>query len=1025
MDTEKLIVTSTRHLLPFANLSSDDFERLCYWVVEESDKFDSVEHFGMTGDKKRDVIGYKHVSSGKREQWYFQCKRYKKITYCNFKEELEGIEKHSKENYNFKPDTIVFVIACPVSPSCKDKIKKYAKLHVMCDVYFWTDVELDKKAKDTKGVVEEFFQGGLDIKDLAVTVTDSVKETISREWKKIIPMMRQTQGELSESDVDKTDAINKEIDETVPLINNGEFEEAKELLFCILGEIKDESESRKKELARIYNNLGVCFNIPESMGCNFVKAIEYFELAFEANPELLKAKVNLATAYLNKSGTENYKKAYDIAVPLWEKSDKENLSFFSTAISAIYYYKSSEDAIKYYKQFDKCSAVTNGKEALLHLMGNLYFDTVDFDSAEVFVNKALDLSPDSLQNLYLKARIFMARAQKEAIMPSDFEVVPKFSEYEGIEKGLSLLEEALGAVENENNPSLEIRIKADMLVCSLWLRRANEAKYRKIRSTIDSSKLSAKQKQRLKIQDFAVELQSRNFETAHHILLNSPDWITVSYEEKKRISYIFFLHGGIQQSNEILEEIEAEAKNRKDTKLFMGMSLNKVLLDNKHLAIKAAKKAVEFSVGTDLEKEVRSHCNALMLRYAPSGEVDRLVDGLFDYNKKFPGDGIIKQVRAIDDEGQPTEEIRTFFQNQHEQYENVKQGFKSHFLPSYYLEKLFNRPYADILSSQQDPDFTINLTIPGEEFTKELSSNLATATHLVMDYAVLLNLSKMNLLGHLSKLDKEIYIAEELFVKIQKELCAFEQVDLRRLWDFLRQSKVVYIIEESKTKFKSGNILELLGQWAVDSIALSKDFKATFVTDDFSLLMLLDIEKIKACNCITLLGYMLDREWIDEKIYSTSLGDLAERFYTFLSFTGDDLFQIVMEDSSKITLRSYHLVNQLFLPGSIATSFTGVFVKFIDLLWKTGSLPEDKINWLEFLTKRVIEFLDNQGGVDNEEELRNVGPDFVKMWVIAVSKSNKDEKLLLKKKVREVMDKPFLHIFRDNIIQIIEASEVG
>ena len=88
-------------------------------------------------------------------------------------------------------------------------------------------------------------------------------------------------------------------------------------------------------------------------------------------------------------------------------------------------------------------------------------------------------------------------------------------------------------------------------------------------------------------------------------------------------------------------------------------------------------------------------------------------------------------------------------------------------------------------------------------------------------------------------------------------------------------------------------------------------------------------------------------------MYSLGLGDLAERSYIFISFNGDNLFDIVMKDKSKITYRTYHLVNQAFLPYSEIKTFTLVFVRFIYLLWKTGSLPEDKVNWLKFLSNTL------------------------------------------------------------------------
>lgn len=1011
---KKTDVTSTRHILPFGNLSDDDFERLCYWVVEKSSEFDSVEHYGMTGDKRRDVIGYKHSTAGKREQWYFQCKRYKKIFFASFRDELDAIKKHSDDTEDFKPDMVVFVTACGVSPSCKDSVKGYAKTLSLGFVCFWTDVELDEKTKAT-GTDEEFFKGGINTEALADKFAESVDMRMA--------MRIQQLSQFAEADSIKTDEVNKEIDEAVKFIHTNNIEEAKSRLFVVLGKVKDKQGKCANELARIYNNLGVCFNRFGWEGGDFDKAEEYFGLALKAKPDFNKSKANLASVFLNRGGKDNFKKAYDIAIPLWEDSDKKESLFFQILIWSIFYYQSSKEAISYYEGSEEAKLLVGHNEQLLNLMGMVYFEVQDFTKAKELVESALELSPNSPQNLSLKARILMGRSQKENVIPSVFEVVPKFRDYQDIKIAMELLDQALEAIKSENNPFFEERIKTDILLCSLWLRRANEAKYRDIRASIDLERLEPQQKLQLKIQDFAVELQARNFETAYNVLVQASEWSKAGYREKFRVAHIFFLRGAPQQSKDILKQLEMEAEQKKEVQFWLDMSLIETLLDNKNLAIKAAERAKDISAGTKMEKSALSHFNALMLRYARSGEVDRLMAGVFDYDKKYPDDKLVKPIKAINDEGKPTEEIKSILLKQKEWYEGIRQKFRSQPAPSYYLEEIFKRPYADILSLQNDPEFIIELTIPNEQFEKELLDNLEEAEQLVFDYASLLNLSKMNLLGHLGKFSKQLYVTEELFNKVQYELLSFEHEDLRRLWNFLRSSKEFDIVEETNAELKSEKVPGLFDKWIIDSMKLAKEKNAVFVTDDLRFLRFLRSEDIKGCNSFLMLRAMVMRKWIDAKVYSTSVGDLAERFYTFLRFTGDDLFQIVMEDKSKITLRSYHLVNQLFLPGSIAASFTGVFVKFIDFLWKTGSLPEDKLQWLTFLTNRILEFIDKQGGVQNKEELEKVVPDFVQIWIIAVKGSNKDEIALIEKKVEEVLNKPYLAVFKDNIGGLIKVAK--
>lgn len=1015
MKPRKTDITSTRHILPFENLSPDQFTRLCHWIVERSSDFDSVEYYDLSGDKNRDVIAYKVAKKGKRKKWYFQCKRYKKISFSAFRDELEAIKKHSDEDAEFKPDMIVFVTGCSVSPSCKDEVKNYAKSLSLGFVAFWTNIELDEKAKSTEGVLEEFFTGGINTEEIAEKVAEKVDMRLDARL--------QLSGQISMADSIKTDEINKEIDEAVTSMYAGKIEEAKSSLYIILGKIKDRPMQCKEELARVYNNLGVCFNRFGVDGGDYDKAKQYFELALNTKPDSSKLKANLASVFLHIGGLENFKKAYEISHVLWNDSDKKDPLFIQMLIWSIYHYQSSKKAIEFYEKSEEAQPLVDDNEELLYLMGMMYFETNDFKKAEELVEVALDLNPNSPQCLLLKARVLMARSERDKVIPSVFDVVPRFRDYKNIEIALKLLERALEILKNENNRFLEEQIKTDILLCLLWLRRAKDALYRDIRESIDISRLEPHQKRQLRIRDMAVQLQVRNFETAYNMLTQATDWTQRDYWDKTRIAHIFLLKGAPQQSKEILKQLEAEAEQKKDIQFWADMSLIEVLLNNKNLAIKAAQKAKDLSKGTEAEKTILSHFNALMMRYASSGEADRFVGGIFDYDKKYPEDKSVWSVKALDDQGKLTREVKSILLKQKNWYEDIRQTFKSQTIPSFYLEDIFKRPYAEILSSQNDPEFMIELTVPNAEFEEELTNNLEKSDQVVLGYASLLNLSKMNLLGHLEKFGKHFYISEELFDKVQRELISFEHEDIRRLWSFLRSSKEIHIMDEIKGVLKDVKTAELFDPWIIASIKLAREKNAVYITDDLRFLQFLRSEDVTGCNSLILLKYMLKQKWIDSKVYSISIGDLAERLYIFLGFSGDDLFQIVIEDEAKITLRTYHLVNQLFLGGSIATSFTGVFVKFIYLLWKTGSLPDKKVQWLIFLTNTVLEFIDKQGGVTNTEELKKVGPDFVQMWLIAIKESNKSEIELLEEKAEEILIKPYLNVLKDHIKRLIEKKK--
>lgn len=1009
----------TLDVLPFSSKSPDEFVKAVYAIIDKSKvgtskEFDRVQYYDGMGDKQRDIIAYKYSIVGKKEKWYFQCKRYTKIGFPAFQEELNKIAEYSKKDKDYRPDVLVFVTACRVGTPAKDKTKDYAKKIGLGEVDFWTDIELTAKAK-AAGIYDDLF-----------SVTQKNLKESSKHTEKHITSLFSKAGLLIEQNKSKKDEINKAIDEAVQNIHRNSIDRAKQILLNVKGKIEDNPTRFKEELVRTYNNLGVCYNRFEIDGGDFEEAERYFRLALDIKPDFIKAKINLVSVHLNKDSQKDFEEAYNIAEGLWNQSDKKDSTIFEIFIWSKFHHQSPREAIDFYESSNEAQALVKEQEKLSNLMGTIYLSERNIDKSQELAEQALVLAPQAAHNLLLKARTLTARAQAEAIIPSAFEVIPKFKGYKEIEKALELLGQALGIAKKENNDFLINQIKYDINFCLLWLRRFEAPEYKENRESIDVRKLNLDQQKQLGINDVLVQIQKRNFEAAYEMLIASNGWVQLPYKEKARIAHIFSLRGAPQQSKDILSQLEQEAESKKDVQFWIDMSLNEILLDNKILAIQAAQKAREFSVNTPIEKTTLQHYNALMMRYVPSNEVDRLMSGLFEYDKKYPEDKVIRPIKVIEEDGKISEEFKSVLLKQKDWYEGIKKIFRSEPIPSYWLEKTLRRSYVEILSFRgwDELDFTIELTLPNELFEKELLNNLEMAGHIVFDYASLLNFSKMNLLGHLEKLGKQISISVELFNKIQDELLTVEQEDVRNLWRFLRSESGIQIVEDTQLRFENEKYSEVFDKWIIESSQIAKDKNAVFVIDDLRLLRFFrSEEKLKVCNSFVILKSMLSKGWIDSKIYSTAIGNLAERFYTFLPFSGDDLFQIVMEDKSKITRRSYHLINQLLLPGSIAESFTKVFVKFIDLLWGTGSLPEDKIEWLARLTEKILEFIDKQGGVDNNQDLEKVVPDFVQMWIISVQRSSKDEITLLEKETDRILNKPYLTIFKDNISRFIQTKK--
>ena len=81
--------TITTRRLPFADLSPDDLELICLRLIKTMGYL-RPEHYAGTGDGGGDIVAYKQIDRGE-EPWYFQCKRYEKISAADLIPEIDKI----------------------------------------------------------------------------------------------------------------------------------------------------------------------------------------------------------------------------------------------------------------------------------------------------------------------------------------------------------------------------------------------------------------------------------------------------------------------------------------------------------------------------------------------------------------------------------------------------------------------------------------------------------------------------------------------------------------------------------------------------------------------------------------------------------------------------------------------------------------------------------------------------------------------------------------------------------------------
>lgn len=170
----KPAMTVTNHILPFHRLSSNDFVRLSFWILQRSSKYKKVEYYEGMGDKQRDIIA--HTTDNKKH--YYQCKKYQQIAAATLKQELDLLKVHCDKNQDFKPEELIFIVGCKISAQARDEVNEYGANTGFNNISIWSEIELDERAKATDGVLEEFFGFNKDL------VRSVMQEVLSAEGNK-------------------------------------------------------------------------------------------------------------------------------------------------------------------------------------------------------------------------------------------------------------------------------------------------------------------------------------------------------------------------------------------------------------------------------------------------------------------------------------------------------------------------------------------------------------------------------------------------------------------------------------------------------------------------------------------------------------------------------------------------------------------------------------------------------------------------------------------------------------------------
>lgn len=139
------------------NFTPEDFEKLCYQILELNN-FQNLSWFGKKGsDKGRDILAHKFneplPNIKKEELWLVQCKRFinKKIG----KNEIVSLLNSALEH---KPNYVLLILTNTLTANTKDWLKSI-RTNYTFTIVIWEEMDLVREIiKHKKYLVESFPQ---------------------------------------------------------------------------------------------------------------------------------------------------------------------------------------------------------------------------------------------------------------------------------------------------------------------------------------------------------------------------------------------------------------------------------------------------------------------------------------------------------------------------------------------------------------------------------------------------------------------------------------------------------------------------------------------------------------------------------------------------------------------------------------------------------------------------------------------------------------------------------------------------
>lgn len=183
-----IMVTRTINQLHFEDLDPIRFEELILAMVYRMRRWDKLDHFGKKGtDDGIDIRAVEKLENDKENVYYFQCKRYQKITNAKIK---DIIDDYLMKN-TFIPQFYILVISCSLTKKQIEYFESYCDEKGFNTATVWTSSVIEAKLySEYHDLLFAYF--GVNLVSERKSLTGSIRRNIALKKKMKKDFLKQT-----------------------------------------------------------------------------------------------------------------------------------------------------------------------------------------------------------------------------------------------------------------------------------------------------------------------------------------------------------------------------------------------------------------------------------------------------------------------------------------------------------------------------------------------------------------------------------------------------------------------------------------------------------------------------------------------------------------------------------------------------------------------------------------------------------------------------------------------------------------